>query len=444
MEILENSEDVRLNINLKNCDWKHKKLYKQRDRTSSDIQTFQPHHFETDLIPEHHHIEHDKFFLEEESNIKSTTVSSVEGFISRLEHMKKTGIPHSFKFTNKGKEDLQNELDEKLEDECYLIKELKKNTDTHMGHVDIEDEDVYDILKSNGDELKKVSRSLKPKEVVTCIKTCDTGKPVELWKIEGFFASKMLNLLCAVKAHKRPIYLTRHGQSEFNVHELIGGDSSLTERGRKYGQALKDFFTQYHKTEKGRSELNQLKKYWSNYVRTHETIAYLDCFGEGAPSIRSEIDEINAGICDSITYDDVKIKYPEEAKKRSEDKLYYRYPEGESYIDMINRVEPFNAEIESWDKPMFVTSHQALLRWIFISILAEPADQLPFISVPLHTLTRLEPEEDGFVLTTYIFNIESGEYSSETKKLNYTFIIPKNATNKLSSSDNETDDSSSD
>ena len=40
----------------------------------------------------------------------------------------------------------------------------------------------------------------------------------------------------------RPIYMTRHGQSEFNLQDKVGGDSNLTENGKKYGFLLGQYF----------------------------------------------------------------------------------------------------------------------------------------------------------------------------------------------------------
>ena len=36
----------------------------------------------------------------------------------------------------------------------------------------------------------------------------------------------------------RTIYLSRHGESEYNLENRIGGDSSLSQRGQQYAQAL--------------------------------------------------------------------------------------------------------------------------------------------------------------------------------------------------------------
>ncbi len=49
--------------------------------------------------------------------------------------------------------------------------------------------------------------------------------------------------------------------------------------------------------------------------------------------------EIEVGICDGLTYDQVKVKFPEEYRARMQDKLKYRYPRGESYMDVITRLE---------------------------------------------------------------------------------------------------------
>ena len=40
----------------------------------------------------------------------------------------------------------------------------------------------------------------------------------------------------------RTLYLSRHGESEYNVEDRIGGDPMLTERGQQYARALGYYF----------------------------------------------------------------------------------------------------------------------------------------------------------------------------------------------------------
>ncbi len=71
------------------------------------------------------------------------------------------------------------------------------------------------------------------------------------------------------------------------------------------------------------------------------------------PKIKlKELNEINSGICDSLSYGEISEKYPEIHKSRNKDKFNFRYPDGESYRDLILRVKSVIPIIES-QKKMF-------------------------------------------------------------------------------------------
>uniref|UniRef100_A0A453IAX2 6-phosphofructo-2-kinase domain-containing protein n=1 Tax=Aegilops tauschii subsp. strangulata TaxID=200361 RepID=A0A453IAX2_AEGTS len=59
-----------------------------------------------------------------------------------------------------------------------------------------------------------------------------------------------------------------------------------------------------------------------------------------------------------MTYDEVKKNKPEEYESRRKDKLRYRYPRGESYLDVIQRLEPVIIELERQRAPVVVIAHQ--------------------------------------------------------------------------------------
>ena len=54
----------------------------------------------------------------------------------------------------------------------------------------------------------------------------------------------------------------------------------------------------------------------------------------------------------------VEERWPEEFAARSKDKLRYRYPRGESYLDIIDRLEPVIFELERQRDPVVVVAHQ--------------------------------------------------------------------------------------
>jgi 6-phosphofructo-2-kinase/fructose-2,6-biphosphatase 2 len=51
-------------------------------------------------------------------------------------------------------------------------------------------------------------------------------------------------------------------------------------------------------------------------------------------------------------------RVPDEASLRKMDKIGYRYPRGESYFDLIARVDPLVHELESYQEPVLIVSHQ--------------------------------------------------------------------------------------
>ena len=52
------------------------------------------------------------------------------------------------------------------------------------------------------------------------------------------------------------------------------------------------------------------------------------------------------GSCEDMTYDEIAERFPAEFAARDLNKLTYRYPGGESYEDLVARLEPVIMELE--------------------------------------------------------------------------------------------------
>jgi broad specificity phosphatase PhoE len=122
--------------------------------------------------------------------------------------------------------------------------------------------------------------------------------------------------------------------------------------------------------------------------------------GFSAQNFRS-LDEIDAGICDGLTYEEIKAQLPEEFVARAHDKFRYRYPRGESYADVIQRLEPVIVELERQRLPVLIVAHQAVLRALYGYLMGRPQDECPHLEVPLHTLIQLTPIESGYDETRF-------------------------------------------
>ena len=103
------------------------------------------------------------------------------------------------------------------------------------------------------------------------------------------------------------------------------------------------------------------------------------------------LDELFAGACDGMTYEEIEEYFPEEFARREADKLAYRYPRGESYLDVIARLEPIIIEMERHREPLLIVGHQGILRIIYAFYMGLSRDEAPFVSIPLNTVVELVP-----------------------------------------------------
>uniref|UniRef100_A0A3Q2NNM3 6-phosphofructo-2-kinase/fructose-2,6-biphosphatase 3 n=1 Tax=Fundulus heteroclitus TaxID=8078 RepID=A0A3Q2NNM3_FUNHE len=192
----------------------------------------------------------------------------------------------------------------------------------------------------------------------------------------------------------RTIYLCRHGESTDNLEGRLGGDSGLSQRGQQFSAALARFVEE--------QQLKDLKVWTSQLCRSIQTAEHL-----GVPYEQwKALNEIDAGMCEEMTYDEVKEKFPEEFALRDEDKYYYRYPAGESYQDLVQRVEPVIMELERQEN-VLVICHQAVMRCLLAYFLDKSADEMPYLRCPLHTVLKLTPVAYGCKVESICLNVEA-------------------------------------
>lgn len=185
------------------------------------------------------------------------------------------------------------------------------------------------------------------------------------------------------------IFLTRHGESEYNILKKIGGNSSLSDKGKNYSKILFDYFNL-------NNILSNTKIYSSNMIRTKETLKYFD----NIDVINLDIlNEINAGDFEHMTYQEIKEKNPQNYFDRINDKYYYRYPNGESYSDLKNRVLEIFKIINEDSQNVLIVAHNAVIRVIVGVLMNIDDEEIPHLDIPLHTLITLKENYNGYSST---------------------------------------------
>ncbi|CAK9227393.1 unnamed protein product [Sphagnum troendelagicum] len=207
------------------------------------------------------------------------------------------------------------------------------------------------------------------------------GGQIQVNSISGYLPGRIVFFLVNTHITPRPILLTRHGESQDNIRGRIGGDPPLSDQGEKYALRLADFVHKRLKTEAAAS-------IWTSTLqRTLLTARHI----VGFPKVQwRALDEINAGVCDGMTYLEIKETMPEDYQARKQDKLRYRYPRGESYLDVIQRLEPVIIELERQRSPVVVIAHQAILRSLYAYFADKPLKEAPHVEMPLHTIIEIQ------------------------------------------------------
>lgn len=217
------------------------------------------------------------------------------------------------------------------------------------------------------------------------IKIIDVGQKVVLNRMQGYLPGRLVPLLINLHIAPRPIWLTRHGESAFNVLAIIGGDADLSPHGEEYARQLATFV-------RGRVPAGETMTVWTSTLRrTLQTAQPLT----DKPTAFRALDEIDAGICDGMTYEQIREQMPDVYAARKADKFRYRYPRGESYEDVIQRLDPMIIQLERQRSPVLLIGHQAVLRALYAYLMDRPPSECPRLEIPLHTVIELTPTAYG-------------------------------------------------
>ncbi|KAI0781273.1 bifunctional 6-phosphofructo-2-kinase/fructose-2,6-bisphosphate 2-phosphatase [Trametes elegans] len=218
---------------------------------------------------------------------------------------------------------------------------------------------------------------------ISYLRIKNVGTQVTLCHIHGYLQSRIAFYLMNLHLKPRSIYLSRHGESQYNVEGKIGGDSPLSERGMRYARALPALITD----NIGDAPLTVWTSTLQRTIQTAQHLPYTKLTWKS-------LDELDAGVCDGMTYEEIEATYPDDFANRDEDKFNYRYRGGESYRDVVVRLEPVIMELERQEN-ILIIGHQAILRCLYAYFHDLPQADLPYIKIPLHTVIKLTPKAYG-------------------------------------------------
>jgi broad specificity phosphatase PhoE len=119
-----------------------------------------------------------------------------------------------------------------------------------------------------------------------------------------------------------------------------------------------------------------------------------------------EFNEIHAGICEGMTYEEIRQKMPYVAKARGPNKYRYVYPEGEGYKTMEERVHRGLKKVfflNNYDENIMIVGHRAVNRMILSSFLSRQEEEIPYIYMPQDRYyhIQIDPHKRIFEMVAY-------------------------------------------
>jgi alpha-ribazole phosphatase len=166
------------------------------------------------------------------------------------------------------------------------------------------------------------------------------------------------------------IHLIRHGEvagagtPRYNGH----ADVALSQRGVEQYHALK-----HRLTDCGISAC-----YTSDLTRCRIGADILGCHLGVEPVVEPSLRELNIGIWEGMTWDEIQTGWPREWQERLADIVNYRVPEGENLLDLRSRIMPVIERIVAGHRgeDVLVVAHGGANRVILLNAIGAPLSAL--------------------------------------------------------------------
>lgn len=157
------------------------------------------------------------------------------------------------------------------------------------------------------------------------------------------------------------LILIRHGQTDMNKEGIYYGrlDVPINEVGKKQAEETRKRLVEY--------QIDYDKIYASTMLRACQTadiVNYKNLPVENSSLIR----EMDFGIFEGMTYEELKEKYPKELQQSAEDWKNYSYETGENPYMLQKRAVEFLNQIDKSVNTMVVTHWGiicSLMSWLF-------------------------------------------------------------------------------
>jgi broad specificity phosphatase PhoE len=193
-------------------------------------------------------------------------------------------------------------------------------------------------------------------------------------------------------------YIVRHAEKEkgdFYNPNLRHQDEPISQNGIRDSRQLWSFF----------SDKQVSAIYVSGYVRTGQTIEYVASQMGLKPVIDERLNEIDGGLFEGLSIEEIQQKYPDEWRSMRERKEDFRFPGGETGEEVNKRIADLLEEKRKTHNTenIILVSHEGLIRSLMCTIMNIPVYKRGNFQVDFCGITEImyQPEYGAWKLIRF-------------------------------------------
>ena len=185
----------------------------------------------------------------------------------------------------------------------------------------------------------------------------------------------------------------RHGESELNQEKKFFGwlNPHLTEKGRNQAKNIIEKIPEYDFIFS--SPLN----------RTLETANIINKLNKEI-IVDEKLKEINFGDFEGLSYEEIKLKFPIEVENWLKMSYEYKFPNGESPLELIDRCKIFIDTHKNSNGTFLIITHFGIINAILCSYISENIKSFWKFKPHFASITTLEYINEYFSLVN--FNVD--------------------------------------
>ncbi|ORY71605.1 bifunctional 6-phosphofructo-2-kinase/fructose-2,6-bisphosphate 2-phosphatase [Pseudomassariella vexata] len=295
------------------------------------------------------------------------------------------------------KHDVQTLFLESYVDDDKLLRENARNVKISSPDFDGMDPDDAAMLYLRRIEMKIPTFETMAENELNYIKMINAGQTFFYNNVSfNYLSHRIVFYLTNTHIKSRTTFFVRAGSA--TEEDSYKADAPLSQEGVNYARIMSDTLLRHREKERADHiasggpdmPLRPLTVWTSTRLRTLQTS---EPFKERGYKVRqrSQMSQINPGVCEKLAERAIRRLYPEEVEKHGMDPYHHRYPRAESYHDLAVRLEPIILELEREQNDLLIIAHESVLRVLYAYLMHCSTRDIPSLKFPRNEIIEIIP-----------------------------------------------------